>query len=249
MGISTRQQGRLFTLTLDNQANNNALDAGVLAEIGRALDHAEADPALRLLAITARGPVFCSGSDLGGAASMAPAEAAQLYFATLRRLSASPLIVVCVIDGAVQAGGVGLAAASDYVLCSPQASFRLPEVLIGLIPACVLPFLQRRVGVHNSQMLALTAHKIDAERALALHLADQLAPDVNDALRRFVLSVERIPEAAVAGLKTYMGRLAPITDAEQALAVGSIAALMELPGSLDRVRELADHGLWAGRQP
>lgn len=249
MGISTRQQGRLLTLTLDNQANNNALDASVLAEIGRALNHAEADPALRVFVIAARGPVFCSGSDLGGAANMPPADAAQLYFTTLRRLGASPLIVVSLVDGAVQAGGVGLAAASDYVLCSPQASFRLPEVLIGLIPACVLPFLRRRVGVHNCQMLALTAQKIDAERALALHLADQLAPDVNDALRRFVLSVERIPEQAVASLKTYMSQLAPITDAEEALAVGSIAALLELPESLDRVRELAEHGLWAGRQP
>ena len=248
MGISTRQQGGLFTVTLDNPTNNNALDASALAEIGYALDHAEAEPALRVLAFTARGPVFCSGSDLGGTVSMAPAEAAQLYFSTLRRFAASSLIVVSVVDGAVQAGGVGLAAASDYVLCSPHASFRLPEVLIGLIPACVLPFLRRRVGVHNSQMLALTAQKIDAERALALHLADQLTPDVNDALRRFVLSVERIPEQVVASLKTYMGQLAPITDAEQELAVGSIAALMEQPGSLDRVRELAEHGLWTGRQ-
>lgn len=246
MVLKAQQQGRLLTLTIDNPSSNNALDAALLDELGHALARAEADGSVRVVAIAATGPVFCSGADLGGNASSAPHETARLYFQTLRRLTNSSRIIVSVVNGTVQAGGVGLVAASDYVLCSETASFRLPEVLLGLIPACVLPFLIRRIGVHSSQMLALTAHKIDARRALELRLVDQVAPDAAEALRRFVLSVERIPEPAVALLKTYMGQLAPITDREEELAVSSIAALMENPNSLDRVRELVDHGLWAG---
>lgn len=246
MVLKTHQQGRLLTLTIDNPASNNALDAVLLNELKHALDRAEADGSVRVVAIAATGPVFCSGADLGGSASSAPPETARLYFQTLRRLTSSSRIIVAVVNGAVQAGGMGLVAASDYVLCSDTASFRLPEVLLGLIPACVLPFLIRRIGVHSSQMLALTALKIDARRALELRLVDQVTPDVTEALRRFVLSVERIPDSAVILLKAYMGQLAPITDREEELAVSSIAALMERPGSLDRVRELVEHGLWAG---
>ena len=80
-----------------------------------------------------------------------------------------------------------------------------------------------------------------------LDYADLLAPSKLDATKSLaVLSVERIPDPAVALLKTYMGQLVPITDREEELAVSSIAALMENPNSLDRVRELVDHGLWAG---
>ncbi|MDM5177610.1 enoyl-CoA hydratase [Massilia sp. CCM 8695] len=247
MGVKLQKQGRLLTITLDKPDANNTLDAALLGQISAALDQAEADPLVRVVALCANGPVFCSGADLGGSASCAPAEAAQQYFRLLRRFASSPCIIVALVEGAVQAGGVGLVAASDYVICTEAASFRLPEVLLGLIPACVLPFLIRRLGAHNSQMLALTAHKIDARRAVELHLADQLAPQGHEALRRLVLSVERIPETAVATLKHYMGQLAPITDRDEQLAVASIAALMQQPGSLDRTRELIEHGLWGGK--
>lgn len=246
MVLKAHQQGRLLTLTIDSPASNNALDAVLLEALGHALDRAEADPSVRVVALAATGPVFCSGADLGGPSGSAPPETARLYFRTLRRLASSSRIVVAVVDGAVQAGGVGLVAASDHVLCSQAATFRLPEVLIGLIPACVLPFLIRRTGLHSAQMLALTAHRIDAPRALELRLVDQVVPDVVEALRRFVLSVERIPEPAVATLKAYMDQLVPVTDREEELAVSSIAALMQHPDSLDRVRELVAHGLWTG---
>ena len=249
MGISMEMSGCVLRLTLDSPHSGNALDDAALASLGEALDRAEADDAVRVLVISATGPVFCSGADLGGTPGKAPAEAARLYFQALRRMTCSPRTVVCVVDGAAQAGGIGLLAASDYVICSEEASFRLPEVLLGLIPACVLPFLIRRLGVHGSQMLALSAHKIDARRALELHLVDQVAADTSDALRRFILSVARTPPQAVAALKDYMGRLAPVGAREEELAVAGITTLMAQPATLARVHELAAHGVWRGSQP
>ncbi|HYI12101.1 MAG TPA: enoyl-CoA hydratase-related protein [Thermoanaerobaculia bacterium] len=244
MVLKYRHEGRLLTLTIDRPEAHNALDAELLGELSAALDRAETDDGVRVVAIAGRAGVFCSGADLAGSGGGTPADTARLYFRTLRRFTTSPRIIVSVVDGTVQAGGVGLIAASDYVLCSDSSTFRLPEVLIGLIPACVLPFLIRRIGVHGSQMLSLTAQKLDARRALELRLVDQVAPDVNDALRRFVLSVDRIPEQAVASLKSYVQQLAPVTDREEELAVARIAALMEDPKSLGLVQELVHHGLW-----
>ena len=247
MVLKSRREGRVLVLTIDRPEAHNALDREVLSGLDRALDQAERDPAIRVVAITGQPGVFCTGADLAGGAEETPEESARLYFRTLRRFTTSSCIIVSVVDGTVQAGGIGLVAASDYVVCSESSTFRLPEVLLGLIPACVLPFLIRRVGVHTSQMLALTAQKLDARRAAELRLVDQVAPDLTDALRRFILGVERIPEDAVSTLKHYVHQLAPISDRDEELAIAQIVALMSRPKSLDVVHELVAHGIWPER--
>jgi polyketide biosynthesis enoyl-CoA hydratase PksH len=246
--LSSRLEGHLLTLTIDRPEAQNALDAELLGALGEALDRAESDPRVRVVAIAGQPGVFCTGADLAGGAGTSPAEAARLYFRLLRRFTLSPRIVVSVIDGVVQAGGIGLVAASDVAICSESSTFRLPEVLLGLIPACVLPFLMRRIGFQPSYALSLTGQKIDARRALELRLVDHVASDLHDALRRLVLSVERIPEAAVSGLKQYMHQLAPLSEREEDLAVARIAALLEDPDNLRTVRELVHHGLWQERR-
>jgi polyketide biosynthesis enoyl-CoA hydratase PksH len=248
MVLTSRLESRLMTLTIDRPDAHNALDAELLRELSEALDRAEADPRVRVVAIAGRPGVFCTGADLGGGADGSPADAARHYFRLLRRFTTSPRIIVSVVDGVVQAGGMGIVAASDVVICSESSTFRLPEVVLGLIPACVLPVLMRRMGTQPSYAMALTAEKLDARRALELRLADRVAADLHDALRRFVLSVERIPEHAVAGLKQYMHQLAPVSEREEELAVARIAALLEDPKNLETVRELVHHGLWQERR-
>ena len=247
MVLNERREGRMLVLTINRPDARNAMNAELLRELGRALAEAEHDQNVRIVAIAGQPGFFCTGADLRGE-SASPADGARLYFQTLRRFTASRRIVVSVVDGTVQAGGIGLIAASDYVICSESSTFRLPEALIGLIPACVLPFLIRRAGVQASQMLALTAQKIDARRALDLRLTDQVAPDLSDALRRFVLGVERIPEHAVASIKSYMHSLAPVTDREEELAIAEITRLMSQPDSLGVVEELVAHGMWQGER-
>jgi len=86
--------------------------------------------------------------------------------------------VVAVIRGEVKAGGVGLAAAADYLIGTETASFELAEVFFGVLPANVLPFLQGlRLSPGRARAMILSARKLNAAEALDLGLLDEVHPD------------------------------------------------------------------------
>ncbi len=250
MVLNTHQTGRMLTLTISRPAERNAINRELLASLSAAFARAESDPGVRVVVIQGQPGVFCTGTDFSGAAESPAAgpsaveESARLYFRTLRAFTASSKIVVSLVEGETQAGGMGLVAASDRVICSEDATFRLPEILLGLLPACVIPFLIRRIGFQRAYQLALTARKLDARQAVAFGIADEASADARDALRRFVLSVDRIPAEAVSQLKQYMSTFAPLPEDLEDRAVSSIATLLHEPQSLARVKDLMNHGMW-----
>jgi polyketide biosynthesis enoyl-CoA hydratase PksH len=247
--LRTQQTGRMLALTIDRPAERNAINRELLDEFAAAFGRVEADPDVRVVVIQGQPGVFCTGTDLAAATDTARSEvedSARRYFRLLRTLTTTSKIVVSLVEGEAQAGGMGLIAASDHVICSDAATFRLPEILLGLLPACVLPFLVRRVGFHRAYQMALTGAKLDARRAVELGVADQVAADPRDALRRFLLSVDRIPEAAVVRLKDYMSSFSPIPAHAEDAAVACIAGLVGEPENIARVKDLIGHGLWQG---
>jgi polyketide biosynthesis enoyl-CoA hydratase PksH len=247
MALRVQQTGHMLALTIDRPAERNAIDRELLDEMAAAIARAESDSEIRVVAIQGQSGVFCTGTDLAAATDTARPvveESARRYFRLLRLLTTTPKIVVSLVEGEAAAGGMGLLAASDHVICSETATFRLPEILLGLLPACVLPFLVRRVGFQRAYQMALTGAKLDARRAVELGVADQLASDTRDALRRFLLSIDRIPGSVAVRLKEYMSRFSPIpADAEDA-AIACIADLVGEPQNIARVKDLIGHGLW-----
>jgi enoyl-CoA hydratase/carnithine racemase len=107
-------------------------------------------------------------------------EAVELYADLLFAVLTLSLPVVAVIQGEVKAGGVGLASACDAIIGTPAASFEMAEVLFGLVPANVLPFLLGpRLSLQKARYLVLTAKKVEAEEALRLGLLDELVADAD----------------------------------------------------------------------
>jgi polyketide biosynthesis enoyl-CoA hydratase PksH len=244
--LSVRRTGKLATLTLDRPDAHNAIDRHMLDELHAVLDAVEADAGIRALVIEGKPGLFCTGLDFT-AASNAGGEieqSARLYFRVLRRFTTIPKFIVARIEGRVQAGGIGLVAASDFAFASPDATFRLPEVLIGMIPANVLPFLARRTGAHKAYLLSLTADQLDAARAREIGLIDEVSTELDTAQRRLLIRMDRIPEKTIASLKQYMALLFPLGNDVEDLAVARIASLLRDPASAARVRELMHHGLW-----
>ena len=251
--LATRR-GRLLSLRLNRPERRNAIDAAMLAAIDAGLDQAEADPGIRSVVIEGGPEVFCTGLDLesalaGGGAAMDPAAAergARHYLAVLRRLSMSPKIVACRVEGRCEAGGVGFVAAADFAVAGPGASFRLSETLIGLLPATLMPFLIRRVGYRAAYRMTLAAPLLGPAEAAAMGLVDAAGEGAGEALRQFLLGCERVPERTVAAAKAYFDGLAPITPAVEDYAVGRIASLLADPEAAARIRELMAQGIWQG---
>ena len=103
----------------------------------------------------------------------------------------SPKLVIVAIDGEVLAGGMGLVLAADIVIATKRSTFGLSEVLFGLIPAYILPFLLERVSLKKARFLILTSKTFDAKEAYALGIVDEVFEEGN--LHR--------------GLKEYIKRL------------------------------------------
>ncbi|MFY2558576.1 enoyl-CoA hydratase-related protein [Corallococcus terminator] len=238
--VILRQRGELSLRLIFNRAEaRNSINQALLVALNEALDEAEHSRETKVVVLSAHGDTFSAGMDFTELMEMTATSA--LYFRTLRRLATFPKLVVSLVDGKVLAGGVGLVAASDLVLATPAASFSLPEILWGLLPAMVLPFLARRVGLHEARTLALTAQQLTAERALALRLVDELGEDAERALHRLLLRFQRIPAEGIHQLKRYVNEAFPIDERVESLAVRTTSGLAQEPEVRRRIHDFLTH--------
>jgi polyketide biosynthesis enoyl-CoA hydratase PksH len=209
--VLARRWGEACSVIELNQPDGrNVLDRATGAALLAAVIHAEDLPGNRILVLTATGPFFCGGLDLGdGVDQESMEESFPVLRDALMRLARSALTTVAVVDGVTTGGGVGLAAACDLVLAGPNARFRLTETLLGLVPAMIFPVLARRIGGHRTLALALTAEELDADAAVHSGLADHSVTDTKAALRGLLTKLRRADPAATRVLKEYYTSLYP----------------------------------------
>lgn len=200
-----------------------ALGGPGVAALEQLLRRADADERCRALVIASDGGEFCRGMDLTGLAGggdPALMRAAIAGFARcLELLRGLRVPSLCVVEGPALGGGVGLVAACDLVIASSAASFALPELLLGLIPAVVLPVLAGRVGASRARWLTLTGEAITPATALRLGLVDDLDEDPALILAARLKRLLRASPAAITRLRRFSAETADLPLAE-ALAAG-----------------------------
>jgi len=197
--------GAVATITLDSSRNRNALSAAVRSQLAAALDAAIADDAVRVLVLSHRGPVFCSGMDLKEEAVAAPGrQGVRELPAILRRIMRCPKPVVARVGGPARAGGIGIMAAADIVLAASTASFAFSEVRIGLIPAVITVPVLHRVAPFAARELLLTGEVFDAATALRIGLVNGVPDDLDAAVAACVQSLLAGGPTALAGTKALL---------------------------------------------
>lgn len=194
-------EGGVATITLDSPGNRNALSHALVGQLGAAVDAAAATPEVRVILLTAAGPVFCSGADLkeqrqaAETGSQVPLTALPTVF---KKLWACPQPVVCRLNGLARAGGVGLLAACDLVVAPADVSFSFTEVRLGVVPAVIAVPVLRRLAAQTAHRLFLTGEVFDAIYAAGIGLVDEVAMEgeLDGAVGRVVESLLRgAPEA------------------------------------------------------
>jgi enoyl-CoA hydratase/carnithine racemase len=109
----------------------------------------------------------------------------------------------------VKAGGVGIPCSCDVVLSSERTCFELGEVLFGLIPANLLPYLLLRVSLQKARYLILTSRGIPAGEALRLNLVDELYAEdkLESGVREVIRRLMRSSPNAIARAKAFTAAL------------------------------------------
>jgi enoyl-CoA hydratase len=177
-------------VTIDRPAYANALDPPLLSALADAWRRIAGDADIRCAVLTGAGErVFCAGMDMRRTIPAAQALARgeridDADFDGLRAVGTALLAgfdlgtpLVCAINGHARAGGFDLMLASDLRYAAPHATFALEEVALGLYPtgnATVL--LPRQIPWVHAQELLLSARPIDAARAQAIGLVNDVVP-------------------------------------------------------------------------
>jgi methylglutaconyl-CoA hydratase len=81
------------------------------------------------------------------------------------------------INGSTIGGGTGLAAVNDIVIACDRAQFSLSEVKLGLVPACISPYVVRRMGEKNCREYFLTGERLSAGKAMASGLVNYVVSE------------------------------------------------------------------------
>jgi enoyl-CoA hydratase/carnithine racemase len=119
--------------------------------------------------------VFCAGADLKEAATVDMVESARGIIALQRAIVAAPVPVVTRLDGPVRAGGLGLVASSDIVVCADSVTVALTEVRLGLAAAVISIPLRARLSPRAASDWFLTGRSVSATEArdqgLVTHVA------------------------------------------------------------------------------
>ncbi len=167
---------RVAVLTLDSPANRNALSRRLVAELTEHLGEAGADESLHGVLLRSSHPVFCAGADLKEAATVDMVESARRIIDLQRAIADLPVPVVCRLDGAVRAGGLGLVASADVVVCRDDVTFALTEVRLGLAAAVISIPLRARLSPRAASDWFLTGRSVGADEAREQGLVTHVVP-------------------------------------------------------------------------
>lgn len=208
-------EGGVLNVTLNRPDQRNAIDAAMVEALLVALERAELDAGVRVVAVRGAGVDFCAGADLTEllASVDRPSEenarsAARLGEVFLR-IRGLPKPVVAVVHGRALAGGCGLATACDLVLAHAEARFGYPEVRRGFVPAMVMAILRRAVGEKVAFDLVATGRTLSAPEAAALGLVSRVLPaaEFDRAARKALTDLAAVSPTALALIKRQLYEL------------------------------------------
>ncbi len=225
---------------------NNTINDLMVAEFSDVLKACE--QSAKIVVIEGHPEVFCYGADFNaiqeGVAQNADhreQDPGPLYD-VWQKLSVGPFISIAHVKGKANAGGVGFVAAADIVICDRSATFSLSELLFGLIPACVMPFLVRRIGFSKANYMTLMTQPISASQAKEFGLVDVCDERSDDALRRHLLRLRRLGKTGIARYKNYMAKVNGDTQRLREPAIATNIEVFSDKENLDKITRFAKTG-------
>jgi enoyl-CoA hydratase len=189
------------TITLNRPDSRNALNLAMCEDLVAATAAACADESISLVLVRSVGQVFCAGADLKERKDMSTGDVRNRRlrgYAAYGALEALPMPAVAVVHGAAIGSGVEIAAACDFIVATPQASFATPEAVWGTVGATQR--LPRVLGKRLAKDMMFTGRKLTAEEARGAGLVTRIVePDKLDAALAEL--AQTIGKASAVGLR------------------------------------------------
>jgi methylglutaconyl-CoA hydratase len=174
--------GDTGTVWLNRPEIHNAFNEVMISEVLDIFTKVNTMPELRVVLLRGRGKSFCAGADLHWMGGVAGYTFEQNYAESLNLSNCFYAIYTCakptiaVVHGAAIGGANGLLAACDFAYADNETTFSLSEVKIGIVPACISPYVTKRVGEYGSRELMLTGKRFKGAEAEHHRLVNKSLP-------------------------------------------------------------------------
>ena len=177
--IIVETHGRVGLIRLNRPEARNALSAGLIADLGQALDAFEADAAIGCVVLTGSDKAFAAGADIKEMADKTYMDCYLNDFVTRgwERVTTFRKPIIAAVAGHALGGGCEVALMCDFILAADTAKFGQPEITIGTIPgAGGTQRLTRAVGKAKAMEMCLTGRLMDAVEAERASLVSRVVP-------------------------------------------------------------------------
>ncbi|AZV47654.1 MULTISPECIES: enoyl-CoA hydratase/isomerase [Bacillus] len=209
--IKVRFQESICYLTFHRPDANNTINDQLIDECLQVMNQCET-ASVTVIVLEGLPEVFCFGADFQEIyqemkSGRKQASSQEPLYDLWLKLQTGPFVTISHVRGKVNAGGLGFVAASDIVIADQTASFSLSELLFGLYPACVLPFLIRRIGYQKAHYMTLMTKPIFVQEAMEWGLVDAYDAQSEVLLRKHLLRLRRLNKKAIARYKQFINSL------------------------------------------
>ncbi|GAA0898943.1 enoyl-CoA hydratase/isomerase family protein [Pseudonocardia zijingensis] len=225
----------------------NLLTSRLRGDLRAIADRIRDDRSVRAVVLTGAGErAFSVGSDIREFPTDAAEgrRRAQHEHACYEAIASLPQPVVAALSGHVLGGGLELALACDLRVADAGARLGLPEVKLGVFPSGGgTARLPRLIPPSQAKRLMFLGEPVDAERAAALGLVDEVAPagTANDVALQLASHIAEMPASAVQAIKRAVDHgLAHGARAGQQLEAELIAGLFGTADAQEGVRAFLD---------
>jgi methylglutaconyl-CoA hydratase len=169
--IELEVKNEIGTIWLNRPEIHNAFNEVMISELIQLFEEINDREDIRVVVMRGRGKSFCAGADLNWMRDVAKYSYEDNYKESLNLSLCFYNIYTCtkptiaVVHGAAIGGANGLLAACDMVYADENTTFSLSEVKIGIVPACISPYVTKRVGEYGSKELMLTGKRFKGAEA------------------------------------------------------------------------------------
>jgi crotonobetainyl-CoA hydratase len=245
------------TVTIDRPQVMNAVDLATEAELQAIWSDLERRDDVRVVVLTGAGErAFCAGADMKnpsvkGVDYWAASRVGGFGGIALRDTLNIP--VIARVNGLALGGGFEMVLGCDIVVACDEASFGLPEALVGRMPLDGgMTLLQRQIPFRQAMGILFTGRRVKAAEALSLGLVNEVVPraDLDAAVARWVEGITACAPLSLRAIKQVVRQTSTLSPAQaQATRLPAVMAALQSEDAEEGVRAFQQKRkpVWQGR--
>ena len=220
--IKYEKDGRIARVSFCRPEIHNAFNGTVISELSDVFHEIEKHEDIRVVVLTGEGKSFCSGADLNWMRSIIDQTFEENLIESnaladlFHQIHTFKRPVIGRINGAAIGGGTGFVAVCDIAIAARSAKFSFSEVKIGVVPACIGPYVIKKMGEGMARELFITGERMYADRAYEVGLINKVVDDdlLDDEVENLIHSILTSGPEAVAMAKKLVSSVSTMRPEE-----------------------------------